>query len=59
MSAGIPALDALAGGRLPGGCPDCDAWQTVERIDAENGHHFYRLTIAHDDGCPWLNGVTR
>lgn len=57
MNTGIPALDALVGRQTPGGCPDCDAFQTVERVAVENGHHFYRMTVAHDDGCPWLSGV--
>lgn len=48
------SLDALTGRRLPGGCDDCTAYQTVARV--EDG--FYVLTVHHDPTCPELNGVT-
>ena len=40
--------------RWPGGCPDCDAFQTLDE-----DHGVYLLTVHHDDGCPFLSGVTR
>ncbi len=41
---------ALSGNRLPGGCDDCDAYQTLTK--AADG--FYVVTVHHDDTCPWL-----
>lgn len=55
MSPRIPtdsALAALVGRRLPGGCDDCNAFQTVEQRDV----HLFVMTVHHDDSCPWLNG---
>lgn len=40
---------------VPGGCPDCNAEQTMTR----DGNGIYRLTVAHDDTCPWLAGIER
>lgn len=51
-----PSLDALVGRRVPGGCEDCNADALVRR-DPESG--VYVVTVAHDDGCPWLAGVTQ
>jgi hypothetical protein len=48
------SLDALTGRRLPGGCDDCTAYQTVTRVDDA----FYVLTVHHDETCPHLNEVT-
>ena len=36
--------------RIPGGCDDCDAYQTFDRSLAP----IYRLVVHHDDTCPWL-----
>jgi hypothetical protein len=47
-------LDNLAGRHLPGGCDDCDADQTV----TQTSDGVYVLTVHHDDGCPFLSGVT-
>ena len=47
------ALDALAGRRIPGGCDDCDAFQTMTLTEG-----VYMLTVHHDESCPWLNGRT-
>jgi hypothetical protein len=44
------ALDAMTGHRIPGGCDDCDAYQTVTHADAG----VYVLTVHHDDTCPQL-----
>lgn len=41
-------LSPLLGKRIPGGCPNCDAYQTVYRI--EEGH--WKMTTHHDDWCP-------
>lgn len=48
-------LDALAGRRLPGGCDDCTAYQTVRRIDAG----LFLLVIHHDATCPQLTQENR
>lgn len=50
-----PVLDALVGQVVPGGCDDCNAYQTFSRPKP----HIYLLTVHHDPGCPWLAGVTR
>ena len=55
MSTGVSALDAMTGHRMPGGCDDCDAYQTVTRESAG----MYRLLVHHDHYCPWFNGVTK
>ena len=31
----LSALEALAGRRIPGGCDDCDAYQTIERLPSD------------------------
>lgn len=38
----------LQGLRIPGGCPDCDAYQTVEPVT----EGVTLLTVHHDDTCP-------
>lgn len=38
----------VEGIEIPGGCPDCDAVQVVDRI----GPNVYGLTVRHDDTCP-------
>ena len=52
-----PAQDAVAkilgpldGGRIPGGCDSCDAYQTVTAGSAGMWH----IHIHHDDWCPVL-----
>lgn len=44
-------LDGLAarfaGQHIPGGCMDCDAYQTFERDD-----NIYLAKVHHDDTCP-------
>ena len=56
MSADVPSvLDALTGRRLPGGCDDCHAYQTVVRIT----DGYYRLNVHHDDTCPTYRAVLR
>lgn len=48
------ALDPLVGRRIPGGCDDCDAYQSMVLTEG-----IYMLTVHHDDTCPWLTGATR
>jgi hypothetical protein len=40
----------LDGQRIPGGCDSCNAYQTVEPIEAA----VWRVTVRHDDDCPFL-----
>lgn len=42
-------LDALLGQKVPGGCADCDAYQTMHEVDG-----VYVLGVHHDDWCPTL-----
>ncbi len=42
------ALDGLTGRRLPSGCDDCTAYQTVE----QHAPGVYVLLVHHDDTCP-------
>jgi len=42
-------LDALLGQKIPGGCDDCDAYQTMAQADG-----FYILRVHHDDWCATL-----
>jgi hypothetical protein len=44
------ALGPLDGERIPGGCDQCDAYQTVE--PAAPG--VWTMTVHHDDWCPFL-----
>jgi len=46
----VSPLDALVGHRVLGGCDDCNAYQDVTRVDG-----IYRITVRHDDTCPWYN----
>lgn len=43
-----PIAASVGTGRIPGGCPDCDAYQTLDASAAP----VYRLTVHHDDTCP-------
>jgi len=40
-------FEALSGQRIPGGCDDCNAYQTMTQQD-----RIHVLTIHHDDTCP-------
>lgn len=45
---GLDALAAsLAGLRIPGGCEDCDAYQTFAVVGA-----VYEIHVHHDRTCP-------
>ena len=49
MSAG-DYLEQLTGQRIPGGCDECDAFQTVDTSHAP----IYRIAVHHDEWCPVL-----
>lgn len=42
------------GARIPGGCQHCDAYQVVHADFF--GPDLHRLSVHHDDWCPWFNG---
>ena len=48
-------LDAMTGHRMPGGCDDCLAYQTMTR-EADG---LYELLVHHDDTCPFYRGLKR
>ena len=50
-TAPVSFLAALLDQRIPGGCPDCDAYQEL----TTDGSGIYVLTVRHDDTCPFLN----
>jgi len=52
----LSALEALTGRRIPGGCDDCSAYQTVKRLPADQWGSVYVLTVHHDDTCPFYAG---
>jgi hypothetical protein len=41
-------LDPLDGLEVPGGCDDCDAYQTVDATQRP----VYRIAVHHDETCP-------
>jgi hypothetical protein len=41
--------------RIPGGCPDRAAYQTMTRVAAR----IYSLTVHHDDTCPSFLAMTK
>ena len=45
-------LAALIGQRIPGGCDDCDAYQTMQTVDG-----IFILSVHHDDTCPTLHRI--
>lgn len=47
-------LDQMADHRMPGGCDDCAAYQTVELVGS-----IYVLTVHHDQTCSYYRGDTR
>lgn len=48
-------LDSMTGHRLPDGCDDCTAYQTLDRHDTG----VYVLTVHHDDTCPTYRRTTQ
>jgi hypothetical protein len=51
------ALSAIDGARIPGGCGQCNAYQTI-RAHAD-GPDVHRITVHHDDWCPWYQSRKR
>jgi hypothetical protein len=43
-------LGPLEGARIPGGCDECDAYQTVEPVVAG----VWMIAVRHDPDCRWL-----
>jgi hypothetical protein len=43
-------LGPLDGAQIPGGCDDCDAYQTTSAVSAG----VWTVTIHHDHDCPTL-----
>ena len=43
-------LAALDGAEIPGGCDYCNS---VQRVQAYAGGSGVRITVMHDDWCPW------
>lgn len=46
----LPILGPLDGARIAGGCDYCEAYQTVQPIEAG----AWSVSVMHDDDCPWL-----
>lgn len=46
-------LGPLDGARIPGGCEDCDAYQTARPLAAG----VWQVTVHHDDTCPTLRAM--
>jgi hypothetical protein len=46
------SLAPIDGARIPGGCDDCDAYQTVTATYGQRG--ISQIKIHHDDSCPTL-----
>jgi len=51
----VNVLGVLDGAEVPGGCDDCDAYQTVAAV--ERG--IWVVTVHHDDDCPTLRRIRR
>lgn len=47
--------EQVEGQRLPGGCDDCDAYQTLDKHDSG----VFMLAVHHDDTCPFYRGLNR
>ncbi len=44
----LDEMAGLEGLRIPGGCDDCSAYQTVDASQAP----LYRVNVHHDESCP-------
>ncbi len=44
----LDGMAGLEGMRVPGGCDDCSAYQTVDASQAP----IYRVNVHHDASCP-------
>lgn len=51
----VNILGPLEGAEIPGGCDDCDAYQTVEAVQSG----VWVLTVHHDDSCPTWMAIQR
>lgn len=49
------ALGPMDGAQIPGGCDQCDAYQTVTPVEVG----VWSLTVHHDDWCPILRRISR
>jgi hypothetical protein len=43
-------LGSYVGAQTPGGCGECNAYQTMR----QDGHGIWHLTVHHDDWCSVL-----
>jgi hypothetical protein len=50
-------IASLDGAQVPGGCDHCDAYQTV-RAHAD-GPGLHKITVHHDEWCPWWRRTRR
>lgn len=50
----VNLLGPLDGAQIPGGCAECDAYQTVESHAAG----VWVINVHHDDWCPRLRRLT-
>jgi hypothetical protein len=53
--AAVARLCPLDGARIPGGCDQCHAYQTVTPITSG----VWILNVHHDDWCPFLRRLER
>ncbi len=51
----VNILGPLDGAKIPGGCDQCDAYQTVEAVTAG----IWNITVYHDEWCPALRRIER
>lgn len=48
-------LGPLDGKRIPGGCDTCDAYQTIDAVEAG----VWKISVHHDEWCPTLAAIER
>ncbi len=48
-----PFLDSLAGKRIPGGCPQCEAEQRLDEVSPNT----WALVVAHEGTCPFMRAM--
>jgi hypothetical protein len=48
-------LGPLDGKRIPGGCETCNAYQTIEPVEAG----MWMINVHHDEWCPTLATIER
>lgn len=49
----VDLLGPLDGARIPGGCDQCNAYQTATAVAAG----VWTITVHHDDWCPLLASI--